>query len=358
VDYQFAVRIRANREKLKMSGMMTGRLYVALVAGGLAMAASGASASTHDFYTGKTISIYIGSGPAGSYDNFGRLVARHIGRFIPGAPSVVAQNMPGAGSIQAANYIYNRGPKDGTALGLMSPSTTVMQTFHGARYEAAKFRWIGRINSNTNVTFVMSRSPVQNIEQAKKQEVLLGTTAPTSPLSFQTRVINQLVGTKFKLVVGYEDANASLLAAERGEVEGATVAWNTLKTARPEWLAEGKVRVVLQYGMTRHPELPDVPVAGELGPDAPSRQLLSLFMNAAEVGYSLMAAPETPQDRVDTLRSGFSAMLKDSGFKDDAERVERGISPLDGAQLEKFVRETSVISEDMRQSALKAVSLD
>jgi tripartite-type tricarboxylate transporter receptor subunit TctC len=136
-------------------------------------------AMAQDFFQVKTITIVIGSGPAGSYDNFGRLAARHLGRFIPGKPNVVAQNMPGAGSIQAANYIYNIGPKDGTALGLMSPSTTVMQTFPGARYEAARFRWIGRINSNTNVTFVRSDAAVRSIADARQHEVKLGATAPS-----------------------------------------------------------------------------------------------------------------------------------------------------------------------------------
>jgi tripartite-type tricarboxylate transporter receptor subunit TctC len=315
-------------------------------------------ARADDFYKGKAITIYIGSGPAGSYDNFGRLAARHLGRFIPGNPSIVAQNMPGAGSIQTANFVYNVGPKDGTVLGLMSPSTTVMQTFPGARYEAARFRWIGRINSNTNVTFVTDTAPVKSIDDVKKQEVRLGTTAPASPLSFQTRVINHTVGTKFKLVVGYADAAASLLAVERGEVDGATVAWNTLKTARPDWLKSGKARVILQYGLSRNPELPNVPVAGELGKTEEVRQLLSVFMNAADVGYSLMAAPETPEERVQILRAAFNEMAKDPLFLQDAERIESGLAPLDGAQLEKMIRATSVISPEIRDSANKALTSD
>ncbi len=311
-----------------------------------------------DFYKGKTVSVFIGSGPAGSYDNFGRLAARHMGRFVPGAPAFVAQNMPGAGSIQVANYVYNIGAKDGTVMGLMSPSTTVIQTFPGARYEAARFRWIGRITTNSNVTFVMRSSGVRTIEDAMKREVRLGATAPSSPLAFQTRVINHVAGTKFKLVLGYPDAAASLLAMERGEVDAVTTAWNTLKTARPDWLASGKVDILLQYGLSRHPELPNVPVAGEMGKTEVDRQQLQLFMNAADVGYSLMAAPETPEDRVAILRAAFDAMAADREFLQDGERIESGLAPLNGAKLEQMIKDTSVISPDMRERALRALTSD
>jgi tripartite-type tricarboxylate transporter receptor subunit TctC len=315
-------------------------------------------AHAEEFYRGKSITIIIGSGPAGSYDNFGRLAGRHLGRFIPGNPTIVVQNVPGAGSIQAANFIYNVGPKDGTALGLMSPSTTVMQTFQGARYDATRFRWIGRINSNTNVTFVRSDSGINDLEDARAREVSLGTTAPTSPLSFQTRVVNHIAGTKFHLIVGYVDAAASLLAVERGEVAGGTTAWNTLKTAKPEWLKSGFVKVILQYGLTRNPELPDVPLAGDVVKDVAGKRILDVFMNAGDVGYSLMAAPETPEDRVQILRSAFSAMTKDSEFQKDAERIESNLEPLDGAQLEALIKETSTISDDVRAAAIKALTSD
>jgi tripartite-type tricarboxylate transporter receptor subunit TctC len=315
-------------------------------------------ATAQEFFRGKTITIVIGSGPAGSYDNFGRLAARHLGRFVPGNPNVVAQNMPGAGSIQTANYIYNIGPKDGTALGLMSPSTTVMQTFPGARYEAARFRWIGRINSNTNVTFVRSDAPVRSIEDARNHEVKLGATAPSSPLAFQTRLMNQVAGTKFHMILGYIDAAASMLAVERGEVDGGSVAWNTLKTARPQWIESGFVKVILQYGLTPNPELPNVPLAGNIVQTESARRLMSVFMNAADVGYSLMAAPETPQDRVDTLRTAFQAMVVDPQYLEDAGKIENSIFPLGGAELERMIRNTSVISPEIRESAAKALTTD
>jgi tripartite-type tricarboxylate transporter receptor subunit TctC len=325
-----------------------------------AVAAGGLAQTSHadDFFRGKTVKIVIGSGPAGSYDNFGRLAARHFGRFVPGSPTFVVQNMPGAGSIQTANYIYNIGPKDGTALGLMSPSTTVIQTFPGARYEAAQFRWIGRINSNTNVTFVRADAGVQTIEDARKNVVKIGSTAPASPLSFQTRIINHVAGTKFQLITGYPDAAASLLAIERGEVMGGTTAWNTLKTARPQWLETGFVKIILQYGLTKNSELPNVQLAGEIVSDPAARAILDVFMNASDIGYALMAAPETPQDRVDVLRAAFSAMTRDGEFKTDAERIESNLATLDGASLEELVRRTSVISDEVRAAASRSLTSD
>lgn len=330
--------------------------------GALAAIAAGGAFSTasraDDFYRGKTIRIVIGSGPAGSYDNFGRLAARHFGRFIPGNPAFVVQNMPGAGSIQAANYIYNVGPKDGTALGLMSPSTTIMQTFPGARYEATQFRWIGRINSNTNVTFVRTDAGVNTIDDARRREIKIGATAPTSPLSFQTRVINHVAGTKFQLVTGYPDAAASLLALERGEVAGVTTAWNTLKTARPQWLQSGFVKIILQYGLTKNPELPDAPLATDVTASPSARAVLDVFMNASDIGYALMAAPEAPQERVQILRAAFSAMTNDADFKSDAERIESNLAPLDGASLEDLIRRTSIISEEVRAAASRSLTSD
>ncbi len=329
--------------------------------GAIAAVAAGChavAAHADGFYRGKSIRIVIGSGPAGSYDNFGRLAGRHLGRFIPGSPSIVVQNMPGAGSIQAANYIYNLGPKDGTALGLMSPSTTIMQTFPGARYDASRMRWIGRINSNTNVTFVRSDSGVQTLNDAREKQVRLGTTAPTSPLSFQTRAMNHIAGTKFHLITGYVDAAASLLAVERGEVAGGTTAWNTLKTARPQWLQSGFVRVILQYGLTKNPELRETPLASDIVSDPAARRILDVFMNASDVGYALMAAAETPEDRVQILREAFSKMTKDPEFKTDAERIESNLEPLDGAKLEALIRQTSEISEDVRAAAAKALTSD
>jgi tripartite-type tricarboxylate transporter receptor subunit TctC len=328
------------------------------LAGLLIVCALAPSASAQEFFKGKTITIVIGSGPAGSYDNFGRLAARHIGRFIPGSPNVVSQNMPGAGSIQTANYIYNIGPKDGTALGLMSPSTTVMQTFPGARYDPARLRWIGRINSNTNVTFVRSDSPIKSIEDAKTHEIKLGATAPSSPLAFQTRLMNQVAGTRFHMILGYTDAAGSMLAVERGEVDGGSVAWNTLKTARPQWIESGFVKVILQYGLTPNPELPNVPLAGDIVQTESARRLMSVFMNAADVGYSLMAAPETPEDRVKTLRDAFQQMVVDPQYLEDAHRIENSIFPLGGAELEKMIKDTSVISPEIRESAAKALTSD
>jgi hypothetical protein len=170
--------------------------------------------------------------------------------------------------------------------------------------------------------------------------------------------MNQVAGTRFHMVLGYIDAAASMLAVERGEVDGGSTAWNTLKTAKPQWLESGFVKVILQYGLTPNPELPDVPLAGNIVQTDDAKRLMSVFMNAADVGYSLMAAPETPEDRVKTLRDAFQAMTDDAKFREDASRIEAAIFPLGGADLEKMIRDTSIISPEIREAAARALTSD
>ncbi len=181
------------------------------------------SALADDFYKGKTINLYIGSGPGGGYDLFGRLVARHIGAHIPGNPTVNPQNLPGAGSINSANFIYNGAPQDGTVLGIGTPSISLLDALHqeGVRFEAAKFNWIGRVGAEINVIFTSATFGIRSIDDARQKEALIGCIANTSPLTLQVQVMDSTLGARFKLIKGYADTNATLLAVERGEVQGA-----------------------------------------------------------------------------------------------------------------------------------------
>jgi tripartite-type tricarboxylate transporter receptor subunit TctC len=181
----------------------------------------------------KPISIFIGSGAGGGYDLYGRLVARHIGRQMPGQPVVTPQNMPGAGSVTMANYIYNVAPKDGTALGIGSPSLSLIEALNtpGVRFQAARLNWIGRVASITNVTVTWHKSPVRNLAEAQAGKTLIGAISPNSPLTQLPRALNATAGTRFELVTGYADSNATLLAMERGEVDGSTVSWDEIGRA-------------------------------------------------------------------------------------------------------------------------------
>jgi tripartite-type tricarboxylate transporter receptor subunit TctC len=313
-----------------------------------------ASARADDFYKGKTINLYIGSGPGGGYDQFGRLVARHLGNFVAGQPVVVPHNMPGAGSLAAANFVYNNAPRDGTVLEIGTPSIALIEAlrYPGVRFESAKFNWIGRVASLTNVTFTAKTAKVKTIEDATKTEALIASIADASPLALYPRVMNNIIGTKFKIITGYADSNDTLLAVERGEVDGSTVSWATLNATRPSWLRDKSINVLVQYDLNRHPQLPDVPTEVELGRSGDERQLLTLFATAAEVGYSIAATPDAPADRIQMLRDGFDAMVKSREFRDDIAAIGGEFDPMPGAKLQNLIRDSLNISPQLRDRAI------
>lgn len=300
-----------------------------------ALAAPAAAAA--EPFAGKTITIYVGSGAGGVYDVFGRLVQRHIVRHIPGEPNVVVSPMPGAGGITTSNFIYNVAPRDGSALGIVSAALKVMETIPGARYEAQKFNWVGRILSTSNVTFTRGPGRVATLEEARQRESKIGATAIGNALSFYTRALNITGGTKFEMIHGYVDAAAGMLALERGEVDGVTFSWNSLKNMRPQWLADKSANILVQYAPTRHSQLADIPTAIEVSRTPEDKALMAVFMASAETGISIKAPPGVPFQNIETLRRGFAAMIKDPAFRDDAAKLESDFDPLDGWELQKIV---------------------
>lgn len=313
-------------------------------------------AQAAEIFAGKTITIYVGSGAGGVYDVFGRLVARHIARHIPGEPNVVVSPMPGAGGITASNFLYNVAPKDGTALAIVSPSLKVMETVPGARYEAVKFNWIGRIVSTSNVTFTYGEGKVKTLEEALQRESAIAVTAAGSALSIYTRALNATAGTKFKPVHGYIDAAAAILAVERGEVDGATFSWNSLKNMRPQWLAEKRVNILVQYAPWVHSQLQGIPNAVAVGRTREDRELMGLFMSAADIGLSIKAPPNTPAERVDILRKAFTEVMKDPAFRDDAAKIEPDFDPLPGAELQKNIENSANASPEMMEKVRRIVN--
>jgi tripartite-type tricarboxylate transporter receptor subunit TctC len=316
------------------------------------------AAAADDFYKGKTINLFIGSGPGGGYDLFGRLVARHIGRHIPGEPTVNPQNMPGAGSINSANYIYNAAPQDGTVLGIGTPSIALLDALRqpGVRFESAKFNWIGRVAAEINVTFTAAASGVRTIEDARQKEALIGCISDTSPLTIQTRVMDSVLGTRFKLIKGYADTAATLLAVERGEVEGTTLSWSALQTSKPEWIADKKVNLLVQYTSHRSSFVPDVPSAVEFARTPEESQVISLYVNGGDVGYAIMSGPRVPADRVQILRDAFQAMLTDKAFLDDVSHLGAEFDPLPGAELQKLIVTTTGLTPAARERAQRALT--
>jgi tripartite-type tricarboxylate transporter receptor subunit TctC len=300
----------------------------------------------------KKIGLYIGYTPGGSYDLYGRLVARHLGRFLPGQPTVVPQNMPGAGSLNAANYVYNIAPKDGTALGVVVETLALEQNLGNpaVQYDARRFTWIGRVASSNNVQLVWHTSKVQSFEDAKHIEAAMAG-SPGNIGELVPRLLNSVVGTKFKVIAGYPASAEGMLAMERGEVDGTTTSWAALKSTKQDWLKEKKIRIILQDLPERSAELPDVPCLVELGQNPADRELLSLYASGGVVGRSILAPPGLPAEITRALRDGFMAMTGDPAFIAELTKANVDLDPLAGEQLERVVAESLHISEDVRQRA-------
>lgn len=309
-----------------------------------------------DFYKGKQVSIYIGYAAGGGYDLYGRLVARHIGNHIPGKPRLVPQNMPGAGSLKLANYLYNVAPKDGTVLGMITQSTPQEEALGtpGISYRSAEFNWIGRVTSNVEITVVWHTSGVKNITDAKDKEVILAGTGPTTPSEVFPKVMNGVIGTKFKVISGYGGSSEGVLAMERGETMGALLSWASLKTTKRDWLSGKKVEILVQYAAQKHPDLGHVPTMVELADTEEGRKILALYASGSELGRSVMAPPRIPHERVRALQSAFDAMVRDEEFLAEVQKSNLEFDPLSGEELQKIVVEAGNIPRELIERA-KAV---
>jgi tripartite-type tricarboxylate transporter receptor subunit TctC len=318
------------------------RLSIVLAVGVLAVTGGTAGAETAAaFYAGKSIELVIGYPPAGSNDIYGRIVARHLGKFIPGAPSIIVRNMPGAGSLVAANHIYNRAPKDGTVLGVVSAGIPLQARLGQpqARFEPGKFFWIGRIHSSSSVTMVWRTSKIMSLDDAKRNEVVLSATGAGSTGSLYPNVMNEVFKTRFKLVQGYKGTHEAMLALERGEAEGHSTTWEAVKSVNMRWIKEGLVRIIVQHGLSRAPDLPNVPTSVELARTPEDRAVMRAIMGAAEIGKAYFTTPEVPAERVAVLRRAFDAMMKDPAFIAEVKKVHGEVEPMTGEQMQDLIGE-------------------
>jgi tripartite-type tricarboxylate transporter receptor subunit TctC len=322
------------RSKLRASAV----LILCALASGRAVAQT-----PEQFYAGRTIDFVIGYPPGGSNDTWGRLVARYIGKHIPGNPTVVPKNQPGAGSFLAVNQIFNIAPKDGSVIGIGSPTMPLDERLgtQGVRFKTAQLNWLGRVDSLVNMLFMWSTSRVKTLDDAFKIESTLSATGVGSTVAVYPTVMNHVLGTKFKLIMGYKGSNEAMLAVERGEVEGHSTSWTALKVAHPAWIAEKKVTILVQFAQKRHPEMPDVPTVVELARNDDQRAILNAVVNAAEVGTAFFTAPGVPTERVAALRRAFDATMKDPEFQADVERTRLALNPITGEDLQQLVAEVS-----------------
>ncbi|HEY5965211.1 MAG TPA: tripartite tricarboxylate transporter substrate-binding protein [Xanthobacteraceae bacterium] len=315
----------------------------------VSVAATAAAQTPEQFYKGKQIELAIGYPPAGSNDVYARLLARHIGKHIPGNPTVVPQNRPGAGSFLTLGYVYNVAPKDGTVIGIGAPTAPLDEKVgaQGVRFKSAEFNWIGRIDSLVNMVFLWHTSPVKTFADALKTESKLSGTGVGSTVSVYPTVTNNVLGTRFKLIMGYKGSNEAQLAVERGEVEGHSTSWTAVKVAHPDWRPDKKINIVVQYALKRHPEMSDVPTVIEFARTDEQRQVLRAVMNATEIGTAFFTTPGAPADRVEALRRAFDATMKDPEFLAEAVRTKLTLGPLPGEELQKLVNEVTSLSPEM-----------
>ena len=305
----------------------------------LALSASPAAAQA-PILAGKTVTVVIGFGPGGGYDAWARVVARHLGKHLPGNPTVVPQNMPGGGSLNAANHIYAIAPKDGTMLAIIARDAALaaLTGVSGARFDPLKITWVGTPTTETNVCISTEKAKVKSFEDLLKQELIIGNTGVGTGTYSYPKALNGLLGTKFKLISGFPSSSDVFLAMERGEVDGICESLDSVIGKRPDWIASKKVNVLFQGGTEPNPALKGVPFVVDLARTAGDRQAIEFLYAGQGIGRPFVAPPGLPPDRLKMLRDAFDATVTDPDFVSDAKRQMLDVEPEDGAHLEALIR--------------------
>jgi tripartite-type tricarboxylate transporter receptor subunit TctC len=304
-------------------------------------------------FKAPAVTLYIPSGIGGGYDTYGRLASRHLGRFLPGNPTLIPKNMPGAGGVVLANYLYNVAPKDGTVLLAISSTLPVSQavSLPGVKFDVRKFNYIGNSTDSPNVINSWHTTGITKIEQVMEKELVVGSTGRSSGSYYYPAALNAWAGTKFKIVLGYPGGANVNIAMERGEVGGrGSNLWASWKSTRPQWLAENKIHILVQVGLKRHPELKDVPLMQELVKTDLHRQAM-VFMSAdSAIARSIVTTPDTPPERVAALRRAFDAAMKDPALLAEAKQAQQDISTATGEEVQAIAN--SIV--DTNQAAVAA----
>ena len=305
-----------------------------------------------DFYRGKTMQMIIATSPGGDYDTRGRLLARHMNRLIPGEPTIVPQNMPGGVGIAAANHMAAAAPRDGTVLHMLMQNMPAHQAIggQGVKFDTRKLIFIGNTTDTPNVINSWYTTGITKIEQVKTQELIVGAAGTATPAAYYPAALNAMAGTKFKIVAGYPGGNDVNLAMEKGEVGGrGSNSWASWKSLNPKWIAEGKVHILVQIGLQRAKDLPDVPLLFELATNEVDREVLRFISADTAISRSAVTTPDVPPERVIALRKAFMDTMKDAQFLGEANKMGLDISPLSGeasqAVADKIVASPSEVIE-------------
>jgi tripartite-type tricarboxylate transporter receptor subunit TctC len=311
-----------------------------------------------DFYRGRTVSFLIGEDVGGGYDSYSRLFASHLGRHLPGHPTVVPQNMPGAAGLTAANHLYLIAPKDGSVIGMIDQGLYLDQVLGkpGIAFDMANFNWIGRLLRVTGVLISWHSSPVKTAADLKTHALIVSATGASSRQNWL--VLNGLVGTRLKIIGGYAGTANSLLALERGEIDGMSAPWVVLASAQKRWLEEHKINLLLQTALDKHPAISDIPRMIDLAPDAEAERILRLFSAPYSIGRSVVAPPGLAPARIAALRRAFDATLADPAFAAAAAKSGLEIDSLPGEKLQELVTAGGSLSPALIEHVRRLVGTD
>jgi tripartite-type tricarboxylate transporter receptor subunit TctC len=322
----------------------------------LALAVPAHAQSVEDFYRNRAITILVGFTAGGGYDLYARLLGRHMGRHVPGNPTIVVQNMPGAGSLKATQFVYSVAPKDGTVLATVSRGMVTEPLLNDAKFDATKLSWLGSITSETSVCATWHTSPVKTWPDMFARDFTLGGSATGADPDTFALILRNLLGARVKLVTGYPGGNDINLAMERGEVEGRCGwSWTSIKSQKTDWLRERKISLLAQFGMEKNADLPDVPLVLERAANDEQRQVLRLLIAGQFVGRPFFAPPELPSDRKAALRQAFDATMKDPEFLAEAGRLDMEISPIAAAVVDDFLADMYRTPKEIVRKAASAI---
>ena len=334
------------------------RLRALAIAAIVAMPVSGHAQSVAEFYKGKTVEIYIGYSVGGAYDAHARLLARHMGKHIPGNPTVINKNMEGAGSLRLANWLYTVAPKDGTVFGIIGrgiPFDPLLGRA-GAQFEATKFSWIGSANDEVSICAAWHMTPIDKFEDLTTKEMIVGGTAGSADTDQFPRVLNGVFGTKMRVISGYPGGNEINLAMERGEVQGRCGwSWSSVGATHPQWIKDKKIKILAQLSLAKHPELPDVPLVMDLVKNEEQRQLLRLIFARQVMGRPFLGPPGIPADRLAALRKAFMDTMKDPDYLAEANKAELEVTPVPGEEIQKLVEEIYQTPKEIAEKAAAMV---
>lgn len=323
-----------------MRALMFGTAVVTAM--GAVFAAPSFAQSVSEFYKGKSVHIFVGFGAGGGYDLISRILARHMGNKIPGNPTIVVQNIVGAGGVKAANHVYNAADKDGLSIAAVNQGAAMFKLLggKGAQYDPAKFAWLGSLSSSNNVAFTwIATSGVKTLDDAKKKEVPVGGSGVISDANIYPNVLNALIGTKFKIISGYSGTNETYLAIERGELFGrGGGSYASLVSQKPDWVKTGKVAILVQVGTEKEPDLPNVPLLTEVAKSEEQKQIAALVTMPVAIGYNHWLAPGVPADRLKALRDAYAATAKDPAFVADMTKGRFEVRFRSGEELERLVQ--------------------